>query len=177
MRILLHVCCGPCATHPFLALQDEGHRVEGYFYNPNIHPFTEWKRRREALEKFAASSSFPVRYPARYEPEEYFRAVSFHEDERCPLCYRLRLSAAAREAKAGAFDAFTSTLLISIKQKHDLIRRIGEEAGEEAGIEFLYRDFRTGWKEHWRITEEHGLYKQQYCGCIYSERERYEGGS
>ncbi len=173
MRILLHACCGPCATYPFRALREEGQAVEGYFYNPNIHPFAEWKRRREALEKFSAAAGFAVRFPPRYDPEAYFRAVSFHEEERCPLCYRLRLAAVAREAKASGFDAFTSTLLISVKQKHSLIRRIGEEVGREAGIEFLYRDFRPGWKEHWRITEEHGLYKQQYCGCIYSEMERY----
>ncbi|MCX6348139.1 MAG: epoxyqueuosine reductase QueH [Candidatus Aureabacteria bacterium] len=176
MRILLHVCCGPCATHPFLALKAAGHAVEGYFYNPNIHPFQEWKRRREALEKFSSEAKFPVRYPERYNPEEYFRAVSFHEDERCPRCYRLRLVAAAREAKAHGFDAFTSTLLISVKQKHDLIRRIGEETASAAGIAFFYQDFRTGWNEHWKITEQHGLYKQQYCGCLFSERERYGNG-
>ena len=98
----------------------------------------------------------------------------FREDNRCRYCYYLRLRQAAAVARKGKYDAFTSTLLISKQQKHELARKIGEDVAEETGVSFLYRDFREGWKEHWKLTEKYGLYKQQYCGCLYSEYERFK---
>ncbi len=174
MKILLHICCGPCATYPFEVLEGEGHQVDGYFYNPNIHPFTEYLRRREGVDKLAAATSRRVIYSPSYDFEEFFRRVAFRESQRCRLCYDQRLKQTALVARKGKYDAFTTTLLISKQQKHELAREVGETAAAEAGVKFLYRDFRDGWKRHWELTEEHGLYKQQYCGCLYSEYERFK---
>lgn len=174
MKILLHICCGPCATYPFELLEGEGHEVDGYFYNPNIHPFSEYLRRREAVEKLAEETSRKVIFSPRYDFSQFFRLVAFRESERCRICYYLRLQQAALVAKKGKYDAFTATLLISKQQKHDLVRQIGEGVAAETGVEFLYRDFREGWKRHWELTAEHELYKQRYCGCLYSEYERFD---
>jgi epoxyqueuosine reductase len=174
VKILLHICCGPCATYPFEALEGEGHEVDGYFYNPNIHPFTEYLLRRGAVEKLAEVSSRKVIFSPRYDFQEFFRRVVFRESERCRFCYDQRLKQAALVARKGKYDAFTTTLLISKQQKHELARAVGESVAGEVGVEFLYRDFRDGWKRHWELTEEYGLYKQQYCGCLYSEHERFK---
>ena len=99
----------------------------------------------------------------------------FREAQRCRLCYRERLFAAARVARRGRFQAFTSTLLYSKHQKHDLVRELAEAVAEEVGVPFLYRDFRKGWKAGVQGSLEMGLYRQQYCGCIYSERDRFLG--
>lgn len=174
MKILLHICCGPCATYPFETLEAEGHEVDGYFYNPNIHPFTEYLRRRDGVEKLAAGTSRRVIYSPRYDFEEFFRRVAFRESERCRFCYDQRLKQTALVARKGRYDAFTTTLLISKQQKHELAREVGRSVAGEVGVEFLYRDFRDGWKRHWELTEELGLYKQRYCGCLYSEYERFK---
>jgi predicted adenine nucleotide alpha hydrolase (AANH) superfamily ATPase len=108
-----------------------------------------------------------------YDLENFFRQVAFRETNRCYYCYSLRLEAAARLAKKSGFDAFSTTLLYSKRQKHDLIVSIAREASQKHGIDFLYRDFRTGWSEGQRQARELGLYRQQYCGCIYSEMERF----
>ena len=111
---------------------------------------------------------------AGLEMREFLRLVVPRADDRCRHCYRLRLKETARAAREGGFDAFTTTLLLSKHQDHEEIKEAGREAAGGAGVEFLERDFRPGWKEHWKLTEDYGLYKQQYCGCIYSEFERYE---
>lgn len=148
--------------------------MDGYFYNPNIHPFTEYLLRRGAVEKLAEVSSRKVIFSPRYDFQEFFRRVVFRESERCRFCYDQRLKQAALVARKGKYDAFTTTLLISKQQKHELARAVGESVAGEVGVEFLYRDFRDGWKRHWELTEEYGLYKQQYCGCLYSEHERFK---
>lgn len=172
MKILLHICCAPCATYPFKFLTEEGHRVTGYFYNPNIHPFREYIRRREAVEKYAALAGREVIYPG-YDFREFLRIVVPRETDRCRHCYRLRLRKTAFAAREGNFDAFTTTLLLSKHQQHKEIKKGGREVAGEEGVEFLDRDFRPGWEEHWQLTARYDLYKQQYCGCIYSEYERY----
>jgi hypothetical protein len=108
-----------------------------------------------------------------YSLDAFFRQVAFREEERCRYCYQLRLSYVARIAKKGRFDAFTTTLLYSRYQKHDLIREVAECVAGTQGIPFLYRDFREGWSEGVRVSKEAGMYRQPYCGCIYSESERY----
>jgi predicted adenine nucleotide alpha hydrolase (AANH) superfamily ATPase len=108
-----------------------------------------------------------------YEIEEYFKRVADREGDRCAACYRLRLEKTARVAAHQKFDAFTTTLLVSPYQKHEMIREIGERVGMEHGIDFFYEDFRPGWKDTRTISKELGLYRQKYCGCIYSEKERF----
>ncbi len=175
-RILLHICCGPCSTYPIERLREEGFEVTGFWYNPNIHPWREHQRRRESAQKYAEAVELPVIWHERYEMPLYFRAVAGREKfgERCRICYRMRLGKTARVAAEDRFDAFTTTLLISPHQDQVLIRRIGEGVAEEWGVEFHFENFRRGWSERGRLTREHDLYHQQYCGCIYSEWERYD---
>ncbi len=174
MQILLHVCCGPCTVYPLRRLREAGHEVTGYFHNPNIHPFREFKRRISALTEFASQVSFTVEIDRNYGLTEYLRRVVFHEDERCAICYDMRLERAAQQAKTVGAQAFSTTLLYSRYQRHDLIRRQGEELAEKYGIEFHYEDFRRGWQEGIDGAISMNLYRQPYCGCIYSEQERYD---
>jgi len=173
VRIIMHICCGPCAIYPLRVLREGGDEVCGLFYNPNIHPYEEYKKRLAVLETFAGRQGLRIIREEAYPLEEFLRQTVFREEERCTACYHLRLSQAARIAEKGRFDAFTSTLLYSRYQKHDLIRDIGEETARRHGVPFLYRDFRAGWAEGVRVSKELGMYRQTYCGCIYSEKERF----
>lgn len=174
MRILLHVCCGPCTVYPLDVLRREGLEVSGLFYNPNIHPFREFRQRIQALEELARRTGFAVEIRREYGLRHFLRQVVFHEDERCGLCYGMRLAAAAEHAAAVRADAFSTTLLYSRYQNHDLIRQQGEALGRQYGVPFYYRDFRQGWQEGIDGAIAMGLYRQPYCGCIYSEQERYD---
>ncbi len=173
MKILLHICCGPCAVYPVSVLRQEDAEVMGFFYRHNIHPFQECLRRQETLEAYAERIGLKLIIQQGYEPENFIRNVVFRESHRCEYCYHDRLRAAALLARRGKFDAFSSTLLYSKFQKHDLIRNIGEAVGKETGVGFLYRDFREGWKQGVETSKSLGMYRQQYCGCIYSEKERF----
>ena len=173
MKILLHTCCAPCAIVPIKLLQWAEFEVMGYFYGPNIHPYTEYVKRRETLEAYADSIGLQVIYSNGYDMENFLRNVSFREKARCTYCYHDRLSATARMAKHGKFDYFTSSLLYSKFQKHEEIKFIGESVGKAIGIPFYYQDFRIGWKEGIDISKQLKMYRQSYCGCIYSEKERY----
>jgi len=175
LKALIHICCANCLIYPLKVLQQEEWDVRGFFYNPNIHPYQEYKRRLEAVQHYEKEAALQVIYRDEYNLEEFLREVAFREAERCRFCYHLRLQAAAQVAKRGKFDAFTSTLLHSKHQDHELIRIIGEQIGKEQGIPFLYRDFREGWRQGIEESKALGLYRQGYCGCIYSEKERYLG--
>ncbi|MEW6221026.1 MAG: epoxyqueuosine reductase QueH, partial [Thermodesulfobacteriota bacterium] len=146
MTLLLHVCCGPCTLYPLDRLRAEGRTVTGFFDNPNIHPYLEYQRRLEAVQAVAQARELPMAYGAGYGLTAFLRAVVFHEEERCLICYRLRLEAAAARARAMAAEAFTSTLLYSRYQKHEAIRAAGEAAAARFGVPFLYQDFRSGWQ-------------------------------
>jgi predicted adenine nucleotide alpha hydrolase (AANH) superfamily ATPase len=173
MKVLLHSCCGPCTIVPLRELRVEGAEVLGVFINPNIQPYTEWQRRLEALEAFAELDGLRLLPPQPYAPVEWLRGVVFREGERCRLCYYGRLRASALLARRGRFDAFTTSLLYSKFQQHELIAEIATAVAAEVGIPFLYRDWRGRWKEGVTASKELGLYRQAYCGCIYSEWERY----
>ncbi len=172
-RILLHICCGPCSIYPLSALRGEDFAVHGFFYNPHIQPYQEFERRLNTLKAFAENEGLPLIIRTDYDVETFFRQVAFRETNRCLYCYSLRLDAAARVAKKSRFDAFTTTLLYSKHQKHDLIASIAEETSRKHGIAFLYRDFRSGWRGGQQKAKALGMYRQQYCGCIYSEIERF----
>ena len=173
MKILLHICCAPCAVYPAESLSSLGHQVRGFFYNPNIHPYQEFARRIATLEDFAAKTRLPIIWDRSYHLEEFLRTIVFREQERCRFCYYLRLKATARVAKSGKFDAFTSTLLYSKFQNHEVIRELGQQVVQEVGVPFYYVDFRKGWAAGMGKSKKMGLYKQQYCGCIFSERDRF----
>lgn len=172
MRILVHVCCAPCFTYPHKRLEEEGHDVTGLFYNPNIHPYQEYKNRKVALEKYVELRSAKVIYKDDYDIENYLRGALDAKD-RCRFCYMLRLSETAKTAVNLGFDAFTTTLLISPYQKHEILVEVGKKIADEKGIEFYYEDFRKGYGESRDIARSLELYLQKYCGCIFSEKERY----
>jgi predicted adenine nucleotide alpha hydrolase (AANH) superfamily ATPase len=173
MKILLHICCAPCAIYPVKILQMENLKIMGFFYRHNIHPFTECIRRQEALEFYADQIDLRIIYQEGYDLEGFIQKIVFRESRRCSICYHARLKATALMAKRGKYDYFSTTLLYSKFQKHDEIRSIGESIGKSVGVQFFYRDFREGWTEGVDTSKRLGLYRQQYCGCIYSEKERY----
>jgi epoxyqueuosine reductase len=177
MKILLHICCAPCSIYPIRALKNLNFSIMGFFYPHNIHPFTEMKCRKDTLISYANQIGLRVIYQEGYNLEEFLRNTAFREDYRCHYCYYDRLKTAALLAKHGKFEYFTSTLLYSKFQKHDLIKSIGENLGKMVGVDFYYNDFRKGWKEGIAESKALEMYRQQYCGCIYSEKERFTGKS
>jgi predicted adenine nucleotide alpha hydrolase (AANH) superfamily ATPase len=173
MKILLHICCAPCSIYPLRELRANGAEVTGYFFNHNIHPYQEYRKRLDAVLQFSEQSSLPLICQDEYRLEEFLSAVASEPDSRCRYCYASRLEKAAQTAAEQGFPAFTSSLLYSRYQNHDTIRAIGEELANRYGVSFHYDDYRRGWQEGIRESKEMGLYRQQYCGCIYSEKERY----
>ncbi len=173
MKVLLHVCCGPCSIYPLRVLREEKYDVMGYFYGSNIHPYTECLKRQKTLSEYADKVGLKLIVSEDYDLEHFLRNVVYREKDRCLFCYRERLRSTAMMAKRGKFDAFSTTLLYSKFQKHETIQSIGRAVGQEIGISFLYQDFRAGWKEGVDTSKALNMYRQQYCGCIYSEKERY----
>jgi predicted adenine nucleotide alpha hydrolase (AANH) superfamily ATPase len=167
MKLLLHICCGPCSTYPVQELLKEGFEIQGLFYNPNIHPIEEHKRRKENVEKMSSITNIPVVYNDDFRQSEWENL----EDKgaaRCTGCYSLRMEEAARYASENGFEAFTTTLLVSPYQKHELIKELGEFYAEKYRVAFAYRDFRPGFRQGQQMAKEMGLYRQKYCGCILS---------
>ncbi|OPZ51211.1 MAG: hypothetical protein BWY92_00331 [Firmicutes bacterium ADurb.BinA052] len=173
MRLLLHSCCAPCTTFCLKALRADGHEVSGYFFNPNIHPYTEFRRRLDTFREYCSSQGYSAAIDETYGLRHFLSEVGQDIEGRCAQCYRMRLYAAAELARKLGADAFTTTLLISPYQNHELLRRVADQAAEAAGVPFAYYDFRPGYRESVRLSREMGLYRQPYCGCIFSEEERY----
>lgn len=171
-NLLVHTCCGPCFVYPHSILK-ETYNITSYYFNPNIHPSVEYMRRLETLAGFCSHEGVDLRID-EYDPQVYLRAVAGNESDRCNTCYRLRLSQAARFAAEKGYDAFTTTLLISPYQKHEILHQVGLEMGNTYGIEFKYWDFRPGFRAGQDRAKELDMYRQPYCGCIYSELERYD---
>jgi epoxyqueuosine reductase len=173
MNILLHTCCAPCSIFPIQFLKKEHMDVTGYFFKSNIHPYTECMKRLETLENYAKTIQLKLIIEEEYNLENFIQAVVFRESDRCSICYHARMKATAVLAKKEKFDCFSTTLLYSKFQNHELIKIIGENIGESVGIDFFYHDFREGWKQGVEESKRMGMYRQQYCGCIYSERDRF----
>ncbi len=176
MRMLLHVCCGPCSVFPLKHLQENypDCQITGYFYNPNIHPYKEFVRRLDTLRDYAGKIGLDnLIIDESYELEDFLRAALTTPGGRCRYCYDLRLLQTARLAKLHGFDCFSTTLLVSPHQQHELIKAAGERAARTEGIDFFYQDFRPGWQEGVKISRELEMYRQPYCGCVLSERDRY----
>jgi predicted adenine nucleotide alpha hydrolase (AANH) superfamily ATPase len=171
--VLIHCCCAHCAAYTVNYWREQGYAVSALWYNPNIHPYMEHQQRLEAMKSLAQEMNLPLMVNEGYDLIEYFRQVVGHEAERCRYCFRLRLSKTVETARQKGFNAFTTTLLISPHQKHDLIRQAGNELAKEMEVEFLYADLRKRYSESRHLTKPLNLYRQQYCGCIYSEWERY----
>jgi len=173
VKIFLHICCANCAIYPLEQMRGKGQEVNGYFFNPNIHPYQEYQKRLDALRQYSEKVGLEVIYRDEYLLEEFLKNVSHQVKERCQFCYSFRLEAAAREAKGRGYDAFSTTLLQSTHQNHARIKETGERIAQEVGIPFYYEDFRQGWRRGLEVSKSLGLYRQQYCGCIYSEKERF----
>ena len=206
MRVLVHICCGPCGITVLQRLLDAGHEPCALFFNPNIHPLAEYMRRREGAQQAAErlgvvmvmADSLPeneqdwndawraedssalfspgmknAALPPAANPVPWLRAVAGKERDRCVFCWRIRLQKCADLALAGNFEGFTSSLLYSRYQDHDAIRALGEAMAAQSGLGFVYQDFRTSWQEGIALSKEWGIYRQQYCGCLFSEYDRY----
>lgn len=175
--VLLHICCGPCATYPHKALREEGFEVVGYYFNPNIHPYSEYQRRLATLWQYAGQSGLNLLPPGEYDLAAYLKLAVEDPSRpgRCRACYRFRLDRAAAEAAARGYPAFSTTLLVSPHQDHAAVREAGEWAAARHGVGFLSRDWRPGWRESRALARQFGLYRQNYCGCVFSEKERYLG--
>ena len=178
MKLLLHACCAPCSVQCVKALDEEEIRPDLYWYNPNIHPSTEYRSRRDTLYAFAKERNLSLVTEDEYGLRSFIAGLNESapgENGRCAFCYRLRLEKTARSAAEKGYDAFSTTLLISPYQDHGLIRKIGEELALLHGPQFLYRDFRPRFRQGQGEARAAGYYMQKYCGCIYSEEERYLG--
>jgi epoxyqueuosine reductase len=176
MKILLHICCAPCTIYPLEILRKEARQVKGLFFNPNIHPYLEYKKRLDTVHEYAAREGLEFAAAEGYPIEEFLLKTAALGKDRCSYCYEVRLRHTAEQARKGLFDAFTTTLLFSRYQKHELIRETGKRIAREMDVPFFYRDFRDGWDEGNRCSRETGMYRQKYCGCIYSEKERFFKG-
>ncbi len=174
MKILLHTCCGPCSIFPTMRLADEGHGFSLYYFNPNIHPYKEFKRRLNTLREYALLKKYTLIVDKNYPLEECVRGMLDEPTVRCAYCYRVRLEKTAIYAKENDFEAFSTSLLVSPYQKHDLIKLIAEEIAAKVGIPFYYEDYRNGYQEGVEVSKELEMYRQPYCGCVFSERDRYE---
>ncbi len=174
LPVLIHGCCAHCTAYTVEHWRKEGYDVSVLWYNPNIHPFSEHQKRLEAMKTLAARMDFPLVVTEGYDVVEYFRRVSGKEDDRCRYCFQLRLDKTAESAVKLGTGAFTSSLLISPHQKHALVRSSGEAAAAISGTSFLYADLRKRYSDSRHMTKPMELYRQQYCGCIYSEWERYK---
>jgi predicted adenine nucleotide alpha hydrolase (AANH) superfamily ATPase len=172
-KVLVHVCCAHCAAYTVEHWRRQGHEVVGFWYNPNIHPYMEHQQRLESMKSLAQRMDLPLIIAQEYDIIEYFRRVAGHEEERCRYCFELRLAKTAETARQQGFNAFTTTLLISPQQKHELIQKIGQKVAGEQGVEFYYADLRKRYSDSRHLTKPLELYRQQYCGCVYSEWERY----
>lgn len=174
MNLLLHVCCAPCAIFPATLLQQLDFDVTLFFYNPNIHPYREFQKRLASVQEFAKSHNLSLIAEERYQLAQFLRAVVFRENTRCQVCQELRISKTAIIARENGFKSFSTSLLYSKFQKHDEIRKQCTDYAGHTGIKFIYHDFRQGWKEGVEASISQGFYRQTYCGCIYSEQDRYD---
>ena len=174
MKDLMHTCCAPCSVYCIDSLRDEGIEPTLFWYNPNIHPFIEYKTRRDCLKDYAKQVDVELILEEEYGLDEFCRNVVNDIENRCVnYCYPKRLGETVRYAAEHGFDAFTTTLLVSPYQKHEEIKKVCEHLATQSGPEFIYRDFRVGFREGQNKARELGLYMQKYCGCIFSEEDRY----
>ena len=170
MKLLLHTCCAPCSVYCIESLRNKNIDPTVYWYNPNIHPYMEYKARRDCLKEYTKSINIQAIFEEEYGLDEFCRNVIQDLENRCiNYCYPIRLEQTAKYAKENGYDTFSTTLLVSPYQKHDEIRRIGEKIATNYNLSFYYEDFRVGFREGQAKARKLGLYMQKYCGCIFSE--------
>ncbi|MDO4582179.1 MAG: epoxyqueuosine reductase QueH [Bacillota bacterium] len=172
-KLLLHCCCAPCAAGALPQFAGCGYQIEGFFYNPNIQPYTEQRARLESFERLMQERELPYSVDDGYPLDAWLRAALDEPQSRCRYCYRSRLQRSAEQAVRRGCQAFSTTLLISPYQQHQLIAEMAQEIGAKYGISFIYIDLRGGFRSGQQAARSAGLYMQKYCGCIFSELERY----
>lgn len=173
-KVLMHTCCAPCSVYCIDELRAEGIEPTLFWYNPNIHPYIEYKTRRDCLIDYAETVGAELIIDEEYGLDEFCQNVASDIPGRCVnYCYRKRLTETVRYAAKHGYKAFTTTLLVSPYQKHEELVEVCRELAALSGVEFIYRDFRVGFREGQAKARELGLYMQKYCGCIFSEEERY----
>lgn len=173
MKLLLHTCCGPCFLGVWEDLSLKDFEVTNYFYNPNIQPGDEYTRRLENLGRAieGKTSCLVVEHYDKNEHIEAIKGLKKAFPERCTECYRLRLTRTAEYAKKNGFDAFSTTLLISPYQQHEVIKQLSKEISEQFKIDFYYSDWRKSFRAGQKKAKDLNIYRQKYCGCIYSRAE------
>lgn len=174
MELLLHTCCAPCAIYPVSFLKEKGFNVTLYFFNPNIHPYREYKKRLDCVSLFCQKNDLLLIVDEPYRMDDFLRAVVFRERHRCQICSSLRMTKTCQIAQTKGFDSFSTTLLYSKYQNHIEIKNSCLALSKDTGVPFYYIDFREGWQSGIDSSLEQGLYRQSYCGCIYSEQQRYD---
>ena len=172
-KVLLHCCCAPCSLSCIDPLRAEGIEPTALWYNPNIHPYQEYKARRDTLVSYAPTVGMELIVEEDYGLRDFVRHVADDIEHRCAYCYEHRLEETARKAAELGFDGFTTTLLASPYQQHENIAAAGERFAAQYGVVFLYRDFRPNFRAGNAKARELGFYMQKYCGCIFSEEDRY----
>lgn len=177
-NLLLHICCGVCAGALVEKWQKDGLKVTGYFYNPNIHPYQEFQKRLRAVELEAERDGIKVHYDHNYGLNQFLKQTQSVMDnsngQRCTVCYAMRLNQTARYAREHDFDTFSSTLIISPQQNQELLQTVGERIARENGLKFRYEAVTDLYNHGKELAKKRSLYRQQYCGCIFSEYERYK---
>ena len=168
----MHICCAPCFIAPYKHLKDV-FDIMGFWYNPNIHPYQEYKKRLAEVKRFEEENDIKIIYKDEYNLKKWLQNVVFREEQRCRICYHDRLINTAMVADHGNFDYFSSTLLYSKFQNQKLIWDIAEEVASKYSVKFYDKDLRQYWKEGIELSKKNDMYRQQYCGCIYSEKDRY----
>lgn len=172
MKVLLHVCCGPCMTSFDKFFKKKGIEYSAFFYNPNIHPYKEYLKRYKTLEEYASRIGIELKHKDSFQQSKWEIEFSgIPAKERCKNCYTKRLMETAGYAAVNGFTHFSSTLLISPYQNHEMLINIGESAAKKFNMGFYYQDFREFFRDGQNIAREEGLYRQKYCGCIYSYKE------
>jgi len=172
-ELLLHCCCAPCLIAPFYKLKAEGKELTAFWFNPNIHPLLEYQKRHDTLRDFAVKENIELLEQDEYGLMNFLQSTLKDINNRCQYCYETRLNAVAKTAKELCYSSFSTTMLYSKYQKHELIVDIALKMSAKYGIDFFYEDWRSLWWEGRKLAKEAGLYRQQYCGCIFSEEERY----
>lgn len=174
MKLLMHTCCAPCSVYCIDSLRSEGIEPTVYWYNPNIHPYMEYKARRDCLKEYTQSIGVQAIFEEEYGLDKFCKNVIGNLKTRCiDYCYRVRLEQTAKYAKEHGFDTITTTLFVSPYQKHEELRQIAEEIAKKYELDLLYRDFRVGFRKGQAKARKLGLYMQKYCGCVFSEEMRY----
>ena len=170
MKLLMHTCCAPCSVYCIDSLRKEEIEPTVYWYNPNIHPYIEYKTRRDTLKEYTKSINVEAIFQEEYGLDKFCKNVIGDLENRCMnYCYPIRLEQTAKYAKENGYDTFTTTLLVSPYQNHKGICEVAERIAKNYDLKFLYRDFRIGFREGQAKARELGLYMQKYCGCIFSE--------